>query len=139
MPSHAGQVSLPGGEREPGETIEEAALRECREELGETGADVEVLGRLSQVYVFASNYLVTPCVAWTSKRPDFRPNPAEVANLLEPTVVELLDPQRRGRHTIERRGVRFRAPHVMCDEHPIWGATNLILAELLTIIAAGRS
>ena len=137
MPSHAGQVSFPGGEIEAGEAIEEAALRECREELGDVGGAVTVLGRLSQVYVFASNFLVTPCVAWSPVRPDFQPNAAEVANLLEPAVVDLLDPRHRAHHTIERRGVRFRAPHFAHEHYKIWGATSLMLAELLTVIGEG--
>ncbi|HRX77634.1 MAG: CoA pyrophosphatase [Planctomycetaceae bacterium] len=134
MTAHGGQVSLPGGQIEPGETIEQAALRECCEELGEAGARVDVLGYLSPLYVFASNFQVTPCVAWSPTRPNFVPNAAEVANLLEPTIVELVDPQRRGEHLIDRRGVRFRVPHITYDEHHIWGATSVILAEFLQVV-----
>lgn len=135
MLAHAGQVSLPGGELEGTETVEEAALRECREELGTTGGTVEILGRLSPVFVFASNFLVTPVVAWTPQRPTFAPEPAEVAHLLEPTLNELLDPGRHGQHTIERRSLRFRVPHIRCGNFKIWGATSLMLAELLALAA----
>lgn len=134
MTAHGGQVSLPGGQIEPGETIEQAALRECCEELGEAGDDAEILGRLSPLYVFASNFQVTPCVAWSPRRPDFKPNAAEVANLLEPAVVELLNPERRGEHLINRRGVRFRVPHIRYGEYQIWGATSVILAEFLQAV-----
>ena len=134
MSSHAGQVSLPGGLIEPGETVERAALRECCEELGEAGSEVQTLGHLSQIYVFASNFVVTPCVAWSPTRPRFEPNPTEVANLLEPSLVDLQDPDCRGSHLIDRRGVRFRVPHIVCDQHEIWGATSVILAEFLQIV-----
>ena len=134
MSTHGGQVSLPGGVIEPGETAEQAALRECCEELGEAGAEAQMLGRLSQIYVFASNFVVTPCVAWSPTRPRFEPNLDEVANLLEPLLVDLQNPDRRGSHLIDRRGVRFRVPHIVYGQHEIWGATSVILAEFLQIV-----
>jgi 8-oxo-dGTP pyrophosphatase MutT (NUDIX family) len=134
MPSHAGQVSFPGGAIEPGETAQQAALRECQEELGDFGRQTEILGQLSPAYVFASNFLVTPFVAWTPQRPDFVPNPAEVANLLEPSVSELLDIRRRGSHLKTRRGIAFRTPHILYDDHRIWGATSLMLGEFLLLV-----
>ena len=134
MPSHAGQVSFPGGEIEKHESIEEAALREYREELGEPGRRTEFLGRLSDSYVFASNYLVTPCVAWTAERPAFVPNAAEVARLLEPSLVDLLDSTRYGNHLIHRRGVTFRAPHIRYNDECIWGATVMMIAEFLQVV-----
>ena len=135
MQSHAGQVSFPGGMIEAGETAQQAALRECREELGDAGQGTEILGQLSTAYVFASNFLVTPCVAWTPQRPDFIPNPAEVANLLEPSVVDLLNTDLRGSHLRERGGIVFEVPHIMYDEHRIWGATSMMLGEFLVLLA----
>ncbi|MEX0818790.1 MAG: CoA pyrophosphatase [Pirellulaceae bacterium] len=134
MRSHGGQVSLPGGVIEAGETVEEAALRECCEELGECGSEVQTLGRLSPLYVFASNFVATPCVAWSPTRPRFELNPSEVANLFEPSLVDLLNPAHCGSHLIDRRGVRFRAPHIACGPYRIWGATSVILAEFLQLV-----
>jgi 8-oxo-dGTP pyrophosphatase MutT (NUDIX family) len=127
---HAGQVSFPGGELDAGETAEEAACRECDEELGLVATRFMPLGRLSPVYVYGSNFLITPCVAASQSRPDFRPNPVEVAGLVELPLTALLDPGNHGEHWIRRRGVRYRAPHLRWQGHRIWGATRLILAEL---------
>jgi 8-oxo-dGTP pyrophosphatase MutT (NUDIX family) len=83
LTSHAGQVSLPGGQVDPGESAEDAARRELGEELGVDPPDLRFLGRLTPLYVYASNFLVTPCIAATDHRPGFAPNPMEVANLCE--------------------------------------------------------
>jgi 8-oxo-dGTP pyrophosphatase MutT (NUDIX family) len=55
-PVHGGQVSLPGGALNPGETAAEAALREFHEDLGAVGHPIRLLGRLSLIYVHASNF-----------------------------------------------------------------------------------
>src|SRR5262245_19013618 len=80
---HRRQIALPGGAEEPGESPAETALRELEEELGVARSSVEVLGQLSKVYVPISGFEVHPCVGWTQHTPSFRPNRAEVAELLE--------------------------------------------------------
>jgi 8-oxo-dGTP pyrophosphatase MutT (NUDIX family) len=129
---HSGQVSFPGGAMEREESPESAALRELEEELGVTAAAIQLCGRLTPMYIYASNFLVTPCVAVTSSRPEFRLNPAEVASLLEVPVRCLRDPSIRGCHEVCRRGLVFRAPHFEFLGRRIWGATSMMLAELLT-------
>lgn len=133
LSTHSGQVSLPGGEIEPGESPEEAAARELGEELGVVPADLEFLGRLTPVFVYASNFGVTPCVAACTSRPPFVPNPDEVANLIEPAVVDLLDPTSHGVRQMSRRGLEFQAPEVIAEGHSIWGATCLMLAEFCAV------
>jgi 8-oxo-dGTP pyrophosphatase MutT (NUDIX family) len=134
MADHAGQVSFPGGAREPGETAEQCALRELEEELGGAANDIAVLGRLSPVWVFASCFYVQPVVASVPVRPDFRPNPCEVAQLLEVPVSHLLDPSQRSVFTIQRRSLTFRAPSILFGGYHIWGATGIMLSGLLGLI-----
>lgn len=131
---HSGQVCFPGGQTEIGESAEETAMREFEEELGASPAGIELCGQLTPMYIYASNFFVTPCVAIAERRPSFIPNSVEVANLLEPSLVQLADPGRVGSHEIQRRGLVFRAPHIAFEGRRIWGATSMMLAELFDVL-----
>jgi len=135
MPDHAGQVSLPGGVIEPGEDSRQAALREYVEELGASAHDVEVLGRLSELYLFASNFHVSPWVGVVREAPRFRPSALEVERMLEVPLRHLADPTSHGQ--IERRhgGLSFAAPCYRFDGESIWGATGMILAEFVSVLS----
>jgi 8-oxo-dGTP pyrophosphatase MutT (NUDIX family) len=138
MAFHPGQIALPGGMVEPGETARQAALREFEEELGVSSSDVQVLGELTPVYVFVTCALVTPFVALAPSRPDWNPNPGEVSQVIDIRLAELLSPACRGVHTIDRRGLSMRAPHYEVAGHRIWGATAMILAEFAAVCSAAR-
>jgi 8-oxo-dGTP pyrophosphatase MutT (NUDIX family) len=131
---HGGQVSLPGGRLEDGETFVEAACRELHEEIDVAASQIEILGSLSPTYVFASNYRVDPIVACARTQPPFRPDPLEVVEIIELPVDHMLDPAHYGRHEVRRGGIRFTAPHIAFRSHRIWGATHLILGEMIAVL-----
>jgi len=131
---HAGQISLPGGMIDPGESSRQAALRELNEELGVASAEVVVLGRLRDVCVFASNTVVSPWVAYWPRPGRLRPDPREVAGLLEAPLTDIVTESCRGQHTIRRGGLEFTAPHLEWRGHRVWGATAVMLGELLAHI-----
>ncbi len=133
---HAGQIALPGGMIEEGESSGEAALRELHEELGVPRAGIEMLGELSPVYVFASDNFVVPWVAIASFQPTFILNVDEASAVVELPVAHLIEESHIGSEIREQNGVRFRAPFFRCGSHHIWGATAMILAELATILEA---
>ena len=139
MAEHAGQVSLPGGAVEPGETEAEAAVREFHEELGDDGQTIRMLGSLSPIHVRTSNYWVTPCVATTAQRPAFAPNPTEVERLIEVRLCHLLDADQFGSHPRRHHGQPYTAPHFLVESHRVWGATCLILGELVTLLEEFRA
>jgi 8-oxo-dGTP pyrophosphatase MutT (NUDIX family) len=134
MKEHAGQIALPGGSVDAGETPAQTALREFEEELGASSVGVEVLGALSPIYVFNSHFFVKPFLAICKSQPEFHPNAAEVAELIEIPLRSLLSPENYSSHQILRRGVRFRAPHIQIGLHRVWGATCMILAEVMALL-----
>lgn len=134
LPSHAGQISLPGGALNAGESPSQAALRELQEELGVSAPQVTLLGELSPLYVFVSEYSVTPCVAAVNARPDFQPSADEVHELLEVPLALFLEPAHRGRHTRRVRGIELSVPHFLWGRHRIWGATAMMLSELAGLV-----
>src|SRR5262249_1669785 len=83
MVRHAGQISFPGGIVDSGETVPQAACRELNEELGVSPTGLELLGPLTPLYVFVTQFLVFPWVALAHERPTWRPNFDEVEELLE--------------------------------------------------------
>ncbi len=134
LPDHGGQVSLPGGAIEAGETSGQAALREFHEELGGEDMQIELLGRLSPLYVEVSNFCIEPWVGVSDKRGRFVPNRAEVEQLIEIPLDHLLDPANLGSHQRVREGRPYTAPHFAWQSHRIWGATCMILGQLVTIV-----
>jgi len=134
LPQHAGQVSLPGGALERGETIADAALREAREEVGVDPARVRVVGELTSLHIPVSGFVLHPVVAFTDRRPDLRPEQGEVARILEVRLDALLDPARIEVERRDYRGRTYEVPALCLDGERVWGATAMILAELLDLI-----
>lgn len=132
---HSGQVSFPGGRAEPGDTSPvETALREAREELNIEPDKVRVLGTLSELFIPPSNFLVLPVLGYMLERPEFVPDPVEVAEVIESNLEFLFDPDLRGETVLNVRGVDIEAPYFRVSEKIIWGATAMILSELGDII-----
>lgn len=131
---HGGQVSLPGGAIEPGETDEEAAFREAREEVGLSTAGVKRLGMLSPIDIPVSGFRLHPVVAATSSKPDLWPADGEVARILQPSLAHLMDPERIAWRTLTRDTGTLEFPVFLADGVEIWGATAMVLAELLAML-----
>jgi 8-oxo-dGTP pyrophosphatase MutT (NUDIX family) len=135
---HTGQVSLPGGRVDAGESIEAAALREADEEVGLKPEAVAVLGRLTPLHVPVSRHLLHPVVGLAEVRPAFRVAEAEVERLIEVPLARLRAPdvvsweQRRRERP---PAVLMDVPYFAVDGARVWGATAMILAEFLAVIA----
>jgi 8-oxo-dGTP pyrophosphatase MutT (NUDIX family) len=130
---HADQVSLPGGRPSAGETAEETALREADEEIGVGAGGIAIAGRLTPVHIAVSGFTVQPIVALAETAPVFVPCAGEVAAVLEVPLALLAEPAtlRTGRRA--RGGVEIDAPYFAIGEHQVWGATAMLLGELLAV------
>lgn len=129
MADHGGQISLPGGRSESGESEWRTACREYGEELGCSTEYLQPLGQLSPLYVFASKHSVTPMVSVSSLKPKINPNPDEVAAVIYLSVEQLLSDECMRIGTLRRGNSEFDAPGFQVDGHFVWGATAMILGE----------
>jgi len=132
--THRGQISFPGGSMDPGEDAVSAALREAWEELAVDTGPLEVLGELSPLYIPPSGFCIYPVVAYAAERPGFVPNAGEVAEVLEVSLAHLLDPGTRREEIWPMRGVDVCVPFYRVGHHKVWGATAMVLCELLALI-----
>jgi len=132
---HGGQISFPGGKKEPADSdVVHTAIREAMEETGVNGAEVNVLGTLTPLFIPVSNMIVTPVVGWMDRRPDFSHQPEEVVFLIEAELKRFLDPAIIKIKPFEIRGEMLDVRYFDYDGNVIWGATAMILNELLNII-----
>ena len=133
--AHSGQISLPGGKAEAGETVIETALREAEEEIGLDRSQAEVLGVLTEFFVIASNFTVTPVVAAMRGPIVFKPDPHETAGIIYGDLFDLLREEAVLKKEILAAGqYRMMAPHFEIEGEVVWGATAMMLNELRVIL-----
>jgi 8-oxo-dGTP pyrophosphatase MutT (NUDIX family) len=129
---HPGQIAFPGGGLEPGETPEQAAVREAVEETGLEPSGVEVLGTLAAVPVAVSGNLVTPVVAWwTRPSPVAAVDHAEAVDVFRVPVADLVDPANRALAVSPRWPRGFATPAFTVADVVVWGFTALVLDGVL--------
>jgi 8-oxo-dGTP pyrophosphatase MutT (NUDIX family) len=134
--THSGQISLPGGKAEPGETTIQTALREGEEEIGVRSSDVQILGTLTRFFVIPSNFEVVPVVGYLKARPIFLPDPIEVVRILEGSLEAILRADAvQEREILAARTFPLRAPHFLIEDEIVWGATAMMLNEFRQVVA----
>lgn len=134
--AHSGQVSFPGGKRETlDRDIIHTALREANEEVGIVMDDVDVIGRLSDVYTPVSNFNVSPIVGCVNYYPQFIIDLREVEELIELKLSDLTDVKElTSSNIIMPNKTIIKAPSFRFNDKIIWGATALMLNELRWIL-----
>jgi 8-oxo-dGTP pyrophosphatase MutT (NUDIX family) len=134
---HAGQLSFPGGQLDDqDDSFEDCALREMQEEVGIAPESIGILGGLTPLYVFVSNFLVHPFVGFTSESPQWNRQETEVAEIIEVPIRHFLKPKAKGSGDIQVRDAFIpNAPYYDIYGNKLWGATAMIMSELEHVIA----
>ncbi|MFV0265742.1 MAG: NUDIX hydrolase [Draconibacterium sp.] len=132
MKHHAGQMALPGGRIEPGETAVDTALRETWEEIGIKKEAIEILGELSEFYVEVSCFQIKPIVGWLHETPTCRLCNEEVEKIIH-FPVELFRPPYQ-QLQLETLTGKLDVPCIIYKDEIIWGATAMILSEFYDVL-----
>lgn len=130
---HAGEVSFPGGRIEAGESEQQAALREAREEVGLDPARVRLLGRLDS-HLAGSGYVMAPHVGLVTPPLALTPDGGEIEEVFEVPLAFLLDDANHRRESMRWRGRRHSYSVFDYGRHRIWGATAAVVANLLRVL-----
>jgi len=137
---HSGQISLPGGKFETSDIVPvKTALRETYEEIGVDPALITIIGKLTELYIPPSNYLVQPFVGFMDSAPLFFPQAHEVEKIIEIPVNGLLIEENVVMKEITAGGFQFQAPTFQIEGTTIWGATAMILSEFKEILSRSGS
>ena len=134
LKKHAGEISFPGGRPDfPDEDLMVTALREAEEEIGLPPAAVEVVGALPPVGTFVTGYRVLPFVGTIERGHVWKPAEAEVAQVLEFALDDLVNGHEMRR--LVRKGMPIKTPTYTVDGHLVWGATARMVQLLLERLA----
>ncbi|TVR77067.1 MAG: CoA pyrophosphatase [Chitinophagaceae bacterium] len=133
---HSGQVSFPGGKKEDSDrNIIETAIREFSEETGVSKSNLTIIGSLSELYIPASNFYIYPTIAYSTQRPEMKPDKKEVAYLLEIKVRDLInDNLVKDKKITAVKNFELIAPCIEINNEIIWGATAMVISEFKTIL-----
>lgn len=133
--THSAQISFPGGKIDTEDkSLQQTALREAFEEVGVLPNAIEVIRELTDVYIPPSNFLATPFLAYTDKKPLFKKN-YEVENTIEVLLEDLLNDEYLSTKKITTSYMnKAEVPYFNLNSHVVWGATAMMLSEIKDLL-----
>jgi 8-oxo-dGTP pyrophosphatase MutT (NUDIX family) len=134
---HSGQIGFPGGKfEEEDKDLRNTAIREASEEIGIIPGEITVIGHLTDLYITPSNFLVSPFIAFSSRRPLLQPDLREVQRIIEVDLLSLSDPSIKGEKVIHHSsGLKIKTPYYDVEGLTVWGATAMMISELNAVVS----
>lgn len=130
---HAGQISFPGGRREGDETPEQTALRETEEEIGVFQNQIHIACKITPLYLHRTDNQITPFIGFMNQKPKLIPNPAEVKEAFTVPIQELSNGQNFKKEQWDLSQASFNVPFWTIHDVPLWGATAMMMSELVEL------
>lgn len=132
--AHSGQIAFPGGKYEEADkNLKNTAIRETYEEIGVQVPEIQIIGKLTSLYIPVSNFDVYPFISYLNSKPDFIINNQEVERIIEIKIDELFHKTNIDKKIFIRNKIEIEAPFFRANGDIIWGATAMILSELKEI------
>lgn len=133
---HSGQIAFPGGKFEPEDiNLKQTALRESQEEIGVNPQKIEILGKLTDLYISPSNFWVSPFIGFVNFKPTFKLEPREVTDILTYDLFDLNKSELKSKKEITlSMGIKLNTPYYNLNEKTVWGATAMMISELNVVI-----
>ncbi len=125
---HKGQISLPGGSNEKGESLLETALRETEEEIGVNKNEISILGQITPLFIPVTGFMMTPFIGFTSKEPIIKLDSMEVEELFSVNILDLINNDKLITHR-QLNGRDVTIPYFNLNNQQVWGATSMVLSE----------
>ena len=125
---HKGQISLPGGSNEKGESLLETALRETEEEIGVNKNEISILGQITPLFIPVTGFMMTPFIGFTSKEPIIKLDSMEVEELFSVNILDLINNDKLIKHR-QLNGRDVTIPYFNLNNQQVWGATSMVLSE----------
>ncbi len=139
---HSGQISFPGGQKELADAdLKATAVRETMEEIGVKFKTEDILGKLTDLYIPKSNFIVSPYVTFFDGNiSDFKLDPIEVQQVYKIALSDLMDENSiKIKEVLSVGNQALKAPCFCVEDLKIWGATAMILNELLDVLKKNNS
>ncbi|HEY5508817.1 MAG TPA: CoA pyrophosphatase [Paludibacter sp.] len=134
---HSGQIAFPGGRFETEDIdVQTTALREIEEEIGISRDDIEIIGRLSDIYVPPSNFLISVFVGYLYEKPTYKMQVREVDEVIEIPVSEFFKPDVIKQKDFYVNSIKeaSNASYFDVSNVEIWGASAMVISELLDVL-----
>lgn len=132
---HSGQIAFPGGKKDKNDKdLLDTALRETFEEIGVRRNDLDIIGKLSPLFIPVSNMCVHPWIGFYKDRPVFVKQDKEVQQVLSIPLIKLLEEEAITQSIFSGQKYEVEAPCYHVDGLRIWGASAMILSEFLAIV-----